>query len=363
MRQLRLFRHTGHSSSATRHGCAWRYAAIIVVALAASPAGAQERLPLVKVVATGGTIANTPSGRLHAGEVVDAIPALKKVARLEVEEVIRVGSSSITVENWLRLAVRINEILSREPEVTGVVVTHGSNTLEETGYFLSLTVKSDKPVVLTAAQRQFTTLSSDSPKNFFQAVRVAASDEARGKGALIVANDLINAARDVTKSISYRLETYNSRDLGALGFVDEDRITFYRAPLRQHTGATPFDVLHLQKLPRVDIIYTYADADGALIEAAVAQGRAEGLVIAGFPTGAGTPAMEKAVERVAARGIPVVMTNRGGMGRVTETRAGEGPRPYVWGDNLTPQKARILLMLALTTTKDPGELQRIFERY
>jgi L-asparaginase len=339
-----------------------RLAAAVLLLVGVGAAEAQDKLPLVKVVATGGTIANTPSGRLHAGEVADAIPALKKVARLEVEEVIRVGSSSITVENWLTLARRINEILSRESEVKGLVVTHGSNTVEETGYFLSLTVKSDKPVVLTAAQRQFTTLSSDSPKNFLQAVRVAVSDDARGKGALIVTNDVINAARDVSKNISYRVETYTSRDLGALGFVDEDRVTFYRAPIKQHTTATPFDVGLLQKLPRVDIIYTYAGADGTLIDAAVTQGHAEGLVIAGFPTGSGSPAMDQAVKRVAAKGIPVVMTNRGGMGRVTDTRAGEA-RPLIWGDNLTPQKARILLMLALTTTKDSVELQRIFQKY
>lgn len=339
-----------------------RCAAVFLLAVSVSAAEAQETLPLVKVVATGGTIANTPSGRLHAGEVVDAIPALKKIARLEVEEVIRVGSSSITVENWLTLARRINEILSHESEVKGVVVTHGSNTVEETGYFLSLTVKSDKPVVLTAAQRQFTTLSSDSPKNFLQAVRVAVNDDARGKGALIVTNDVINAARDVSKNISYRVETYTSRDLGALGFVDEDRITFYRAPMKQHTTATPFDVHRLQKLPRVDIIYAYAGADGVLIDAAVTQGQAEGLVIAGFPTGSGSPAMDEAVKRVAAKGIPVVMTNRGGMGRVTDTRPKE-KRALIWGDNLTPQKARILLMLALTTTKDPGALQQIFQKY
>jgi L-asparaginase len=339
-----------------------RLAAACVLALCAGAAYSQDKLPLIKVVATGGTIANTPSGRLHAGEVADAIPALKKVARLEVEEVIRVGSSSITVENWLTLAKRINEILAKEPEVKGIVVTHGSNTVEETAYFLSLTVKSSKPVVLTAAQRQFTTLSSDSPKNFLQAVRVAASDEAGGKGALVVANDVINAARDVSKNMSYRVETYNSRDLGALGFVDEDRVTFYRAPLKQHTTSAPFDVSRLQKLPRVDIIYTYAGADGALIEAAVAQAKAEGLVIAGFPTGSGTPAMDEAVKRVTAKGIPVVMTNRGGMGRVHDTRAGEG-RTLIWGDNLVPAKARILLMLALTTTRDPAELQRIFEKY
>lgn len=317
-------------------------------------------LPLVAVVATGGTIANTPSGRLHAVEVADAIPALKSVARLEVEEVIRVASSALGPEHWLTLARRINEILSKSG-VKGVVVTHGSNTVEETGYFLGLTVKSDKPVVLTAAQRQFTTLSSDSPKNFLQAVRVAACDEARGKGALIVANDLINAARDVSKDISTRLETFSSRDLGALGFVDDDRITFYRLPVKRHTIATPFDVARLEKLPRVDIIHTYAGADGALIEAAVAQG-AEGVVIAGFPTGAATPIMDDVIRQVVAKGVPVVMTNRGGKGRVMDKRANEA-RPFTWGDNLTPVKARVLLMLSLTATRDPAALQQMFEAY
>jgi L-asparaginase len=320
----------------------------------------RSNLPLVAVVATGGTIANTPSGRLHAGEVADAIPALKSVARLEVEELIRVASSAIGPEHWLPLAKRIDELVSRQ-DVKGVVVTHGSNTVEETAYFLSLAVKSDKPVVLTAAQRQFTTLSSDSPKNFLQAVRVAASDEARGKGALVVANDVINAARDVSKNITTRLETYSSRDMGALGFVDDDQITFYRLPLKQHTRATPFDVARLQKLPRVDIIYTYAGADGALIEAAVAQG-AEGIVIAGFPTGVATPVMDEAIRRAVARGIPVVMTNRGGMGRVMDKRRSEA-RPLIWGDNLTAVKARVLLMLALTATRDRAALQQMFEKY
>jgi L-asparaginase len=334
-------------------------------ALCAASAWSQDKLPLVKIVATGGTIANTPSGRLHAGELVEAIPQLKSVARLEIEELIRVGSSAITVANWLALSKRVNEILAQDPNVKAVVVTHGSNTVEETAYFLGLTVKSDKPVVLTAAQRQFTTLSSDSPKNFLQAVRVAASDAARGKGALVVTNDTINAAREVTKEISYRLETYSGKDLGVLGFVDDDQVTFYRQPVRKHTSSTPFDVAALQRLPRVDIVYTYADADGVLIDAAVERGKAEGLVIAAFPTGSPSPAMEKALERIAGKGIPVVITNRGGMGRVRDTRAGgaDAKRHYIWGDNLTPQKARILLMLALTRAREPAELQRIFDEY
>ena len=333
---------------------------ILLVLALATPAAAQDTLPLVKVVATGGTIANTPSGRLHPGEVAEAIPQLKKVARLEVEEVMRVGSSSITVEQWLALAKRINDI-AREPQFQGIVVTHGSNTVEETAYFLHLTVRTDKPIVLTAAQRQFSTLSSDSPKNFLQAVRVAVAKDAAGKGALVVANDTINAARDVTKNISYRVETYSSRDIGVLGFVDEDRVAFYRSPSKPRVF---FDISKVDRLPRVDVIYTYAGADGALVDAAVAHAKADGLVIAGFPTGSGTPAMDEAVKRATAQGIPVVMTNRGGMGRVAETAGRQGEkRPLIYGDNLAPQKARILLMLALTTTKNPAELQRIFQQY
>jgi L-asparaginase len=317
-------------------------------------------LPLVRILATGGTIANTPTGRLGAGEVAAAIPGLERAARLEIEEVARLGSSNIGVGHWLQISNRINEIFATVAEVKGVVITHGSNTVEETAYFLNLTVKSGRAVVLTAAQRELNTLSSDGPRNFLQAVRVAACDEAAGKGALVVTNDVINAAREVTKTLSYRLETYNSRDLGALGFVDEDRITFYRAPLKKHTTATPFDVRGLATLPRVDILYTYADADGVLVKAAVELGGAAGLIIAGFPTGSPTPAMEKAILEVADRGVPVAMAHRGGAGRV---RLNKRRRPYIWADNLTPQKARILLMLGLTRTDEPDDLQEIFERF
>ena len=157
------------------------------------------------------------------------------------------------------------------------------------------------------------------------------------------------------------METYNSRDMGALGFVDDDQITFYHLPVKQHTRATPFDVRRLDKLPRVDIVYTYAGADSALIEAAVARG-AEGIVIAGFPTGTATPVMEDTIRRVVADGVAVVMTNRGGWGRVMDKKREEA-RPLVWGDNLTPVKARILLMLSLTMARDRTALQQMFEKY
>jgi len=317
-------------------------------------------LPLVKVVATGGTIANTPSGRLHAREVADAIPELKKIARLDVEEVVRVGSHSMTIESWLKLAKRINQICAQENEVRGIVVTHGTNSLEETGYFLNLTIKSEKPVVLTAAQRRFTTLSSDSPKNFLQAVRVAASEQAAGKGALIVTNDTINAAREVTKTISSRVETYSSRDIGVLGYADDDQIIFYRAPLKKHTTESPFEIGNLERLPRVDILYTYVDADGILLDAAVDKAHAEGLVIAGFASGSPTPPMEATLKDIAARGIPVVLSQRAGMGRVKPNPE----RPHlIAADNLTPQKARILLMLALTKTRKIDEMQQLFQEF
>jgi L-asparaginase len=320
----------------------------------------EEKLPLVKVVATGGTIANTPSGRVHIREVAESIPELSSVARLELEELFRVGGSEIVPDRWIIIAKRINEVLASEREVHGIVITHGSNTLEETAYFLHLVVKSAKPVILTAAQRPFNTLSSDGPKNFLDAVVVAASDEAVSKGLMTVVNGEIHCARDVTKRMSYRLQTYTSPDVGALGFVDKGRISFYRLPIRKHTLASEFDVSSTNRLPRVDIIYTASGTDGVLIDAAVEHAKAEGLIIAVSPTGAPAPAMKEALWRAAGNGIPIVYANRGGHDRL---RIMQPDEPFIAGDNLNPQKARILLMLALTKTRDFAEIQRIFNEY
>ncbi len=327
-------------------------------------AGLQEEganLPLVKVVATGGTIAHLPTHYITGADLLAAVPEVKKHARLEVEEFSRIGSSSMTIAAWLGLAEVINKILKNEKDVHGVVVTHGSNSLAETAYFLSLTVKSRKPVVLTAAQRLHNSLSADGPMNFLNAVQTAASPEAVGKGALVAVNDEINAAREVTKTMSKRVNTYSSRDIGNLGYAGTDRVTFYRAPLRRHTVDSEFDVSGLQELPRVDIIYVAVDVDGALVDAAVAAG-AQGLVFAGFPTGAPTPSMHAALKRASDKGVALVMTNRGGEGRIQGGRSGQGFQ-FTSGDNLTPQKARILLMLALTRTKKIEELRRIFLEY
>jgi L-asparaginase len=319
----------------------------------------KNQLPSVRVIATGGTIANTPSGRLHAAEVAEVIPELKDVARLEVEEIFRVGSSDITPDRWITIANRINELASQK-EINGFVVTHGSNTLEETAYFLHLTIKTEKPVILTAAQRQFSTLSSDSPKNFLDAVRVAACEEASRKGVMTVVNGEINCGRDVTKRMSYRLQTYTSPDIGMLGFVDLNRVTFYRLPFRKHTVSSEFEVKNLEKLPRVDIIYTASGTDGILIDAAVERAKSNGLVIAVSPTGAPAPGMKEALNRAARSGIPVVYSNRGGQDRL---RCMLPEEPFIAGDNLNPQKARILLMLALTRTKEFAAIQRIFDEH
>ena len=201
-------------------------------AAGARPAAAK---PLVKIVATGGTIANSPGGRMSIESVMQKVPDLAQVADLEILDYARIGSSAITVQNWVDLGNAVNKILRDEPRVAGVVVTHGSNTSEETAYYLSLVVDSDKPVVVTAAQRQQNTLGEEGSRNLFDAVKVAAAPEAAGKGVMLVVNEMIHAARDVTKRVSVRVETWDSGDLGVLGLVDKDQVTFYRTPTYPHT--------------------------------------------------------------------------------------------------------------------------------
>lgn len=323
-------------------------AVALVCMLALAPAANAQPVqpPLVKIVATGGTIANSPDGRMAVDTVLAQIPQVSRYARIEVVDLMRIGSSSISVQNWIDIAAAVNRIFATEPEVAGVVVTHGSNTSEETAYFLSLTVDYDKPVVITAAQRQQNTLGQEGTRNLYDSIRVAADPNAAGKGAMIVVNEQIHPAREVTKRISVRVETWDSGDAGVLGLVDNDQVTFYSQPARRHTTASEVrladGVTRSNQLPRVDILYAYADADGALAEAAVQAG-AKALVIAGFPTGAASPAQYETLNRLQEAGTVIVMSNRGGLGRINIPVNNN----YVSADNLTPQKARILAMLAL----------------
>ena len=344
-----------------------------VSASAAAQGAASGELPLVVVLSTGGTIAGRggstislteyKSGSILGSELVDAVPEIKNYAQVRVEQIANIGSTNMNTAIWLKLAARINAIFSEDQKVAGVVITHGTNTLEETAYFLNLTVRHDKPVVLVGSQRPATAISADGPLNLLNAIRVAGASIARGKGALVVMNDEINGARDVTKSNTYRVEAFRSGELGYLGYVDADEVTFYRASTKRHTSRSEFDVSKLSSLPKVEILYAYAEPSVDAIKAIGASG-AGGIVFAG--TGAGglsTPerAAIKALGPFDTRPV-IVRSNRTGNGRVIPRKEydAEGMVP---GDNLNPQKARILLMLALTKTRDLAEIQRIFREY
>lgn len=321
-------------------------------------------LPRVLVLSTGGTIAHLPDRYISGEQLVREIPQLAEHAQLEVEEVVRIPSSEVGPQLWLKLASRVNEIYAQNADLEGIVITHGSNTVAETAYFLNLTVKDSRPVVFTAAQRLHGTLSADGPHNLLDAVRVAAHPSARRRGVLVVVNGEINAARDVTKTITYRLETYKSRDIGSLGYVDRDRVVFYRSVDSKHTYRSEFKISSVEWLPRVDIVYAAAGIDGEIVKGILGSASPKGIVVAGFPTGEVHPAMETELVKASKTGVFVVITSRGGVGRVADIHSRYRSRSnWILGDNLTPQKARILLMVALTQVADGKELQRIFQEY
>ena len=336
----------------------------------------QTKLPQVVVLSTGGTIAGSgastmslaeyKAGALLGAELVDAVPELKQFARVRVEQICNVASPDITIAIWKQLAERINAIFAAEPDVAGVVITHGTSTIEETAYFLNLTVKHDRPVVLTGSQRPPSALSADGPLNLVNAVRTAAAPESRGRGVLVLLNDEINAARDVTKSNTYRAETFRSGELGFLGYVDQDRVAYYRTPGKRHTTNSEFDVSVIADFPKVDVLYAYAGSNNALLLDTLQRAGVQGIVYA--CTGAGTVSApdKEAIGRIknlSADMKPVfVRSTRVSNGRVI-ARKEYDELGMVPADNLNPQKARILLMLALTRTRDLQEIRRIFSEY
>jgi L-asparaginase len=251
-------------------------------------------LPLVWVLSTGGTIAGAgatstslaeyKAGTILGEDLVKAVPEIKQFANVKVEQIINVRSPDLKLDNLLTLANGINSIFASDPNVAGIVVTHGTNTLEETAYFLNLTVKHDRPVVVVGSMRPSTAISADGPLNLLNAIRTATSPEARGKGVLVVMNDEINGARDVTKTNTYRVETFRSPDFGYLGYVDEDKVSFYRASTKRHTVNSEFDVSHIHEFPKVDILYSYVEPNVAMLQALQTNG-VKGIVFAG--TGAG----------------------------------------------------------------------------
>ena len=330
--------------------------------------------PRVRVLGTGGTIAGVGPHRLDyflyvevgrfmpIEESLSHIPEVNDIAEVQWENVTSVRSMSIGSSEWLQMSQRINQIFEEDPDVAGVVVTHGTATLEETAFFLHLTVKSPKPVVITGAMRPASAMSTDADINLIDAIRIAASPAAVGKGVLTVLNNQIHSARDVTKSNTFRVETFRPNELGFLGYADSDgEVVFYRTPTRKHTTATPFNVAGLDSLPRVDIVYSYAEADGLLIDA-VRRNRSDGLVLAGLGAGLAPPAVWEAGGRAVEDGIPVVLASRATAGRVVMTPRIE-ELGFIVCDNLLPQKSRILLKLALTLTRDRKEIQQMFHEH
>jgi L-asparaginase len=338
-------------------------------------------LPKVRLLATGGTISNRNGGRLTADELIASMPGLDRYVRPEAEQFANTASSALTLKQWLDLARRINALFKSDPELAGVVVTSGTDTLEETAYFLDLTVKTEKPVVVVGSMRNPSTLGYEGAANLLEGFRVAASPDARGKGVLVVLNDEINAARDVTKTDALRLGTFQSRAYGLLGVVDSDRVVFYRNLVKRHTTASEFDVTSLEDLPRVDVVMVYQGASGDVIKAIVDQG-ARGIVIASAGAGATSGTQGQGIQYAIEKGVFVVTSTRTGSGRIASRGRGTagppatsndgdqgsaGARPAsdhrIAAEDLAPVKARILLMLALTRTNDGGEIQRMFTEY
>ncbi|WP_288582323.1 asparaginase, partial [uncultured Methylobacterium sp.] len=299
--------------------------------------------------------------RLEAEEILARVPETREVAEVVPVRYRAVTSPGIGFSDWRTLVRLCEELAGAHPDLAGIVIGHGTATLEETAYALSLTLTVDLPVVLVGSQRPISALSSDAGLNLVAALRTAAAPQSRGRGVLVVLNDEIQAAREVTKTSVTRMQTFRSPDFGVLGQVDGEHVRYYRRSERRHAPGTPFDIRALDALPRVDISYAYADADGTAVRAFAAAG-ARGIVSAGLAPGMTPPAEAEALAEAAAAGIAVVQSTRAGSGVVPATvrLASHGIVP---ADNLTPQKARILLALALTVTRDPAALADIFATY
>jgi len=353
-------------------------AALSLGASSFAPSGegqsAPAALPRVRLIATGGTISYRNGSRLSATELIALVPDLEQYATVQPEQFSNLASGQLTLDQWLRLSRRINEAFTQDSGLAGIVVTIGTDTLEETAYFLHLTVRSDRPVVVVGSMRTPTAVGYEGAANLLAAFRVAAAPESRGKGVLVVMNEEINSARDVTKSDAVHLEAFTSRGYGVLGTVDRDRVSFARAPLQRHTSRTEFDVADVKKLPRVDIVMVYQDASGDLIRAAVDNG-ADGLVIAGAGAANVSGTQSSGINYALEKHRFVVMSTRSGSGRIappgtpSEGSDGDGDAEpegksfRIFANDLMPLKARILLMLALTKTRNPAEIQRMFGEY
>ena len=339
------------------------FALAVLAALAAlaSPlrVSAQSIRPVVQVVGTGGTIGSAgdywtgnPS-RVPVERLVE-VPGIDSVATIRAEQLWNIASSSIGPARWLELSRHVASVLAASADLAGVVVTHGTDTMEETAYFLDLTVGGERPIIVTGSMRPSNMAGADGPANLMNAVRAAADPHARGRGTMVLMDDRLFAAREVTKTNSTRVETFQAPERGPVAIVDPEGIFFRQPSAGRRTP--PFDITLVTELPRVDIVYSYAGADGVPIDALVLAG-AKGIVVAGVGRGGTTTPQREALERARNRGVIVVVSTRTGSGRVPYA-TGKG---LIGSGELNAQKARVLLALALTRTADPAEITRIFQ--
>jgi L-asparaginase type II len=346
--------------------------AMLLSSYAGAADKADQPLAHVTILATGGTIAGSgatstttvgyTAATVGVDRLIAAVPELAKVAQVKGEQVFQIASENMSNEHWLTLAKRVNALLA-QPDVDGIVITHGTDTLEETAYFLDLTVKSSKPVVLVGAMRPGTALSADGPINLYNAVLLAASKDAVGKGVLVALNDQIHSARDVSKTNTSTPDSFKTTELGMLGYIQGNKPYFYRASTRKHTVDSEFDISKLDALPQVDIVYGYANVNPVALNALVAAG-AKGIIHAGVGDGSLAAKVTPSLTAARKKGVLIVRSSRVGQGIVARNgEANDDELDFVVSDTLNPQKARILLMLALTKTSDSKQIQRMFYTY
>lgn len=339
--------------------------AVIFMLLGATLAFAK---PTIYILATGGTIAGSGSGALDTSytsgtvtvdKLIAAVPDINKIATIKGEQISNIGSQEMNNEVWFKLANRVNELLT-SGKADGVVITHGTDTMEETAYFLNLVVKSDKPIVMVGAMRNSGSLSADGPLNIFNAVNVAMNKEAVGKGVMVVMNDEIHAAREVTKTNTTAVDTFKSPNSGKIGTVFYGNVKFYMNPTRKHTVNSAFDITKIKELPRVDIIYSHSNDNPDFVNVAVKNG-AKGIINAGMGNGNPFPSALEALGEAVKAGVVVVRDSRVGSGETTlNGEVDDGKYGFLASDNLNAQKARVLLMLALTQTTDKAKIQELF---
>lgn len=318
-----------------------------------------QGLKTVVILATGGTIAgvgDSPGGDLDIQTIIDSVPGVDKLANLEGIQICNIPSDNISDTEWIKLTNTINE-KAKDPNIAGFVVTHGTDTLEETAYFLHLTAKTNKPIVVTGSMRNATAISPDGPMNLYKSVAVAANPDANDRGVMVVFSDMIYNARDVEKVSTVAVSAFSEQDRGSLGYVDGNRPYFYNQTTRVHTKDTEFDVSTLQKLPKVEIVHFYVDADAGVLDYLAET--AEGIVIAGAGYGGLSDDFIMKNSELANKGMIFVLGSRVSNGAVNLKSSPNN----ISSDNLSPLKARILLQLALTETRDPKVIAEMFSKY